>query len=74
MSARRIGRGYLGFGGGRGQRWGMLARHCGNHGGARAKGGDNGSHGGGARAAIEGGARGGGGGVSIAQLGIGEPN
>lgn len=74
MSAWRIGRGYLGFGGGRGQRWGMLARHCGNHGGARAKGGHNGSHGGGARAAIEGGAGGGGGGVGVAQLGIGEPN
>lgn len=72
MSAWRIGRGYLGFGGGRGQRWGMLARHCGNHGGARAKGGGGGGHGGGARAAVEGGA--GGVGVSVAQLGLGKPN
>lgn len=73
MSAWRIGRGYLGFGGGRGQRWGMLARHCGNHGGARAKGGGGGGgHGGGGRAAVEGGA--GGVGVSVAQLGLGKPN
>lgn len=69
MSAWRIGRGYLGFGGGRGQRWGMLARHCGNRRGARAKGANDGRHGGGAGAAIEGGAGGG-----VAQLGIGEPN
>lgn len=72
MSAWRIGRGYLGFGGGRGQCWGMLARHCGNHGGARAEDGSDGGRGftGSAQAVGEGGGGGGGGGrrVGIAQL------